>query len=136
MNIGLIFAVLTAFNVAVAAVFIRRGSAHTGESFSATAISIFLGIPFFAVAISIAGEWDIVRAISPRGLLLLSVAAGDEADENVRLSVPGGAFAEELASWVTPTRRAPRQPRLVMVVAILVAFWILLLVLLRVTGQG
>ena len=74
MNIGLIFAVLTAFNVAVAAVFIRRGSAHTGESFSATAISIFLGIPFFAVAISIAGEWDIVRAISPRGLLLFAAA--------------------------------------------------------------
>jgi hypothetical protein len=72
----------------------------------------------------------------PRGLLLLSVVAGPEAGKNARLSVPGGAFAEELASWAPPRRRRRQRSNTLTIVAVLVALWILLLILLRVSGHG
>ncbi|MBI4186814.1 MAG: EamA family transporter [Chloroflexi bacterium] len=74
MDKGLVFALLGAAAFAGSTVFIRRGVAWTGESFTAVAISIFLGVPFFAVATSIAGEWHKLWSISGQGFILLATA--------------------------------------------------------------
>jgi len=74
MEKGLIFAVIAAACFAVCVVFIRRGAAQAGESFTAAAISVFVGIPFFAIAISVTGEWSILLNVSERALILLGAA--------------------------------------------------------------
>ena len=75
MQTGLIFALLAAVGWAANTIIIRKISTKTGESFSATTISIFLGVPFFAVVLTITGEWHILASISVQAYLLL-VAAG------------------------------------------------------------
>ena len=56
------------------AVIIRKATAGARESFTATAISVFVGIPFFAVAISIAGDWGELLTVSWQALILLGAA--------------------------------------------------------------
>ena len=74
MEKGLIFMVFAAVTFALAGVLLRKGAAQAGESFTATAISIFLGLPFFAVALCITGEWSLLNSISARDFILFGVA--------------------------------------------------------------
>jgi uncharacterized membrane protein len=74
MQTGLIFSLLAAIGWAINTVVVRKISTQTGESFSATIISIFLGVPFFAIVLSISGEWYILANISVRAYLLLAGA--------------------------------------------------------------
>lgn len=55
-------------------VLVRKVAAQTEESFTATAISVFIGIPFFAAALFISGEWQRLWFISGDALILLVVA--------------------------------------------------------------
>ena len=48
MEIGLIFALIAAVSFAGNVVLVRKAATRTGESFTAMAISVFIGIPFFA----------------------------------------------------------------------------------------
>jgi len=74
MEKGLIFMVFAAVSFALAGVLVRKGAAQTGESFTSTAISIFLGLPFFAVALCITGEWSLLNSISERDFILFGLA--------------------------------------------------------------
>jgi drug/metabolite transporter (DMT)-like permease len=74
MEIGLIFALLASVSFAGSVVFVRKASAHTGESFTTTAVSAFMGIPFFAVVLLITGDWSNLLTVSWRAFILLGTA--------------------------------------------------------------
>jgi drug/metabolite transporter (DMT)-like permease len=74
MQTGLFLAIISAFSFSTGIVIVRRASAAAGESFSVTAMSVLVGIPFFALAVTIAGDWDKVLMISWRALALLGSA--------------------------------------------------------------
>ncbi len=71
MDIGPILALLAAVWLALGIIFIRRGVAHAGDSFSALVITMFAGILIYSLAVTFVSEWDKVWSISLRGLLLL-----------------------------------------------------------------
>jgi drug/metabolite transporter (DMT)-like permease len=74
MQTGLVLALISAFSFSVGIVIVRRASAAAGESFSVTAVSIIVGIPLFALAVTVAGDWDKVMAVSWQALTLLASA--------------------------------------------------------------
>jgi drug/metabolite transporter (DMT)-like permease len=74
MEIGLIIAIISALSFSVGIVIVRKASAAAGESFSVTSVSIIIGVPFFAVAVTLAGDWANVSAISWHALALLASA--------------------------------------------------------------
>jgi hypothetical protein len=80
----------------------------------------------------------------PRGLLLLTVVPGAEADRRIKLlrglvsKRPPASIVDdaELASVLAEDARKLRRSRLVLAVVAVVAFWILLLIWLRLSGRG
>jgi drug/metabolite transporter (DMT)-like permease len=74
MEKGLIFALLASVSFAGSVVFVRKATAQTGESFTPTAISVFMGIPFFAIALFLTGEWSKLLSVSWRAFILLGAA--------------------------------------------------------------
>jgi drug/metabolite transporter (DMT)-like permease len=74
MDTGLILALIAAVSFAAGIVMVRKTAGEAGESFSVTAISVFIGIPFFAIAILISGEWSKLLNISWHALALLGSA--------------------------------------------------------------
>ena len=74
METGLILALISALSFSIGIVIVRKASAAAGESFSVTAVSVLIGIPFFALAVTLAGDWDKVLMVSWRALALLSTA--------------------------------------------------------------
>ena len=74
MDIGPILALLTAVTFAMFAIFIRRGVAHVGESFSALVVTVFTSTILFLLVVTFSSEWNKVWSISLRGLLLLGGA--------------------------------------------------------------
>ena len=74
MEKGLILALLSSLSFAAGAVFIRRGVFEAGESFTATAISVFIGVPFFAAAVFLNGDQSKLLSLSGHGFILLGVA--------------------------------------------------------------
>jgi drug/metabolite transporter (DMT)-like permease len=74
MEKGLIFALLASVSFAGSVVFVRKATAQTGESFTPTAISVFMGIPFFAVVLFFSGEWGKLLSVSGRSFILLGAA--------------------------------------------------------------
>lgn len=74
MEKGLIFALLASVSFAGSIVFVRKATAQTGESFTPTAISVFMGIPFFAGALFFSGEWGKLLSVSGRAFILLGAA--------------------------------------------------------------
>lgn len=71
MEIGLVFALLTAVSFALSTIFLRRGVSRAGESFSAVVISVFIGTFFFLLVVAFTGEWSTIWTLSGRGLVLL-----------------------------------------------------------------
>ena len=74
MDTGLILALIASVSFAAGIVMVRKTAGEAGESFSVTAVSIFVGIPYFAIAILISGEWSKLLAISWKALGLLAAA--------------------------------------------------------------
>ena len=74
MPLGPLLAIIAALSFSIGIVIVRKASAAAGESFSVTVVSIFIGIPFFALAVSVAGDWDKVLMVSWRALTLLASA--------------------------------------------------------------
>jgi drug/metabolite transporter (DMT)-like permease len=74
METGLILAIIAAVSFSAGIVLVRKTAGEAGESFSVTAVSIFVGIPFFGIAIAISGEWSQLYDISWRALALLGSA--------------------------------------------------------------
>jgi transporter family protein len=75
MTLALVIAVVAGMFFAGSAVAARKAAFGLGESYTTTAVGIFLGVPFLAIIISLAGEWDKLLAAS-WGLLLRLAAAG------------------------------------------------------------
>jgi len=57
MDLGPVFAILTAAAFAVPQVLVRRATYQSGESFTPLAVSMLVGTPLFVILVSIAGEW-------------------------------------------------------------------------------
>lgn len=74
MEIGLIFALLAAVGLALTTVFLRRGTLHTGESFTAVIISIFIGAIFSLCLMLFTADWDKLWSLSWQGFALLGTA--------------------------------------------------------------
>ena len=75
MDIGLVLALISSVCFSVGVVLVRKTAGEAGESFSVTAISIFIGAPFFTIAIFVSGDWIKLQTISWQALAML-VAAG------------------------------------------------------------
>jgi len=75
MDLGPVFAILTAAAFAVPQVLVRRVSYRSGESFTPLAVSMLVGTPLFVILVSLAGEWrEFVSFTWPQYTLL--AAAG------------------------------------------------------------
>lgn len=74
MDNGLIMALFASLAFAGSIVAVRRTAGRVGESFTAAEFSIFVGIPFFAVAVSITGEWGKLLELSWPVFTLLGIA--------------------------------------------------------------
>lgn len=74
MTWALITAVGAGIIFAGSAVAARKAAYALGESYTTTAVGIFLSVPFFAIAVSLAGEWDKLLAASWWLLLRLAIA--------------------------------------------------------------
>ncbi len=70
----MILAIIAAVSFSAGIVLVRKTAGEAGESFSVTAISVFVGIPFFAIAIIASGEWSHLIGISWRAVALLGSA--------------------------------------------------------------
>ncbi|MFC1907161.1 EamA family transporter [Chloroflexota bacterium] len=74
MEIGLVFALLSAILFAASNIFLRRGVSKAGESLSALMIAIFMGLLLFSLMMFFTGEWDKVWSLSVWGWVLLGGA--------------------------------------------------------------
>ena len=74
METGLILALISAVLFAIGIVMVRKAAGNAGEAFTVTAISIFVGIPLFAVVISVSGGWSSLQNVSVKALLMLAAA--------------------------------------------------------------
>jgi drug/metabolite transporter (DMT)-like permease len=71
MDTGLLLALISSVLFAVGIVLVRKTAGDAGEAFSVTAISIFAGIPLFAIAITFSGGWSHLAAITIKALVML-----------------------------------------------------------------
>ena len=64
MDIGLVFAFLTAVFLAMGTIFLRRGVVRAGESFSALAVTVFINTIILLLVVTLSSEWNKVWSIS------------------------------------------------------------------------
>jgi drug/metabolite transporter (DMT)-like permease len=74
MDTGIVLALIASVSFSAGIVMVRKTAGEAGESFSVTAMSIFIGVPFFAAAIFISGDWTSLMHISWKALALLASA--------------------------------------------------------------
>jgi drug/metabolite transporter (DMT)-like permease len=74
MDLGPLFAILTAICFAVPQVLVRRVTYQSGESFSALAVTLLVGTPIFVVLVSGFGEWHDFITFTPTQYALLGAA--------------------------------------------------------------
>lgn len=74
MEVGLIFALLSAVCFAGSQAFVKRATSQTGESLSAVFVSVFIGILLFSFLLLFIGEWDKIWSLSWQGFVLLGIA--------------------------------------------------------------
>jgi transporter family protein len=58
IELGPIFAILTAVSFAVTQVLVRRATYQSDESFTPLAISMLVGTPIFVILVTVSGEWE------------------------------------------------------------------------------
>jgi transporter family protein len=74
MDTGLLLALTAAVVFAVGIVLVRKTSGEVGESFTVAAISIFVGIPLYAIAITVSGDWGKLATTSWKPVIMLCTA--------------------------------------------------------------
>jgi drug/metabolite transporter (DMT)-like permease len=74
LETGLILSVIASLMFSTGIIIIRKASARTGESFSVAAVSVLIGVPFFAVAVTMTGDWDKILTASWSPLVMLMSA--------------------------------------------------------------
>ena len=74
MEMGLIFALLTSVAFSIANVLIRKGTFQTREAFTASLLSVFVGLPLFLFTVLLASDWNKLFSLSWQGFALLGTA--------------------------------------------------------------
>jgi drug/metabolite transporter (DMT)-like permease len=74
MDLGPLFAILTAAAFAVPQVLVRRVTYQSGESFTPLSVSMLVGTPLFVILVSLAGEWSAFAAFTWQQYVLLAAA--------------------------------------------------------------
>ncbi|MFC1929550.1 DMT family transporter [Chloroflexota bacterium] len=74
METGLFFALLAALTFGITNVLIRKGVYHAGETFTATLISILIGVGFFAFLVLVTEGWRDLIIFSWQDYLKLGIA--------------------------------------------------------------
>ena len=74
MEIGLIFALLSAVSLAGQLIFIRKGTLQAGESFTAMLIFVFVGTLFLSPVLIFGVDWDKIWSLPWHGFVLLGIA--------------------------------------------------------------
>ncbi len=74
MEIGLVFALLTAMTISGSAISTRRGVFQSGEAFSPVVIHITIGTLLFSLLILFTGDWVKLQSLSGQGFALLVTA--------------------------------------------------------------
>jgi transporter family protein len=72
MDLGPLFAILTAAAFAVPQVLVRRVTYQSGESFTPLSVSMLVGTPLFVILVSLAGEWSAFAAFTWQQYVLLA----------------------------------------------------------------
>jgi len=74
MELGFLFAIITAASFALSQVLVRRATYLADESFTPLAVSLLVGTPIFVVLVSIAGEWRAFVSFTGEQYALLTAA--------------------------------------------------------------
>ena len=74
MQLGPLFAILTAASFALTQILIRRATYQAEESFTPLAVSMLVGTPIFVIAVTAAGEWEALRSFTWEQYALLCAA--------------------------------------------------------------
>lgn len=74
MELGFIFAILTAAAFALSQVMIRRATYQSDESFTAVVVSSLVGTPVFVILLSVSGEWQEFISFTWTQYILLGTA--------------------------------------------------------------
>ena len=74
MEIGAILGLLTAVSFALSNINVRRGTYRAGEAFTATFISIFIGVIFFTLLGLFTGDWKKLLSLPWQGFVQLGIA--------------------------------------------------------------
>ncbi len=74
MELGPLFAILTAAVFAVPQVLVRRVTYQSGESFTPLAVSMLVGTPLFVIIVSLASEWRAFASFTWQQYVLLAAA--------------------------------------------------------------
>lgn len=74
IELGPIFAILTAVFFAISQILVRRATYQAEESFTSVAVSLLMGMPIFLVLVTVFGEWEEFRSFSWQQYALLGSA--------------------------------------------------------------
>ena len=74
MELGPVFAILTAACFGAVQVLIRRSTYQSEESFTPVAVSLLVGTPLFIIIVSVSGEWEYLWSFSGQQYALLCAA--------------------------------------------------------------
>jgi drug/metabolite transporter (DMT)-like permease len=74
IQLGPVFAILTAASFAITQILVRRATYQSDESFTPVAVSMLVGTPIFVIAVTVAGEWGELRSFTWEQYALLCAA--------------------------------------------------------------
>ena len=74
LQLGPIFAILTAATFAVSQILVRRASYQSEESFTSLAVSMLIGTPIFVVLVTVSGQWPAFTSFTWQQYVLLGAA--------------------------------------------------------------
>lgn len=74
MELGFIFAIITAAAFALSQVMVRRATYQSDESFTALVVSLLVGTPVFVILLTVSGEWPDFTSFTWQQYVLLGTA--------------------------------------------------------------
>jgi transporter family protein len=74
IELGPVFAILSAASFAVTQILVRKATYQSEESFTPLAISMLVGTPIFLFLLALSGEWGELRSFTWQQYTLLSIA--------------------------------------------------------------
>jgi drug/metabolite transporter (DMT)-like permease len=74
IELGPVFAILTAVFFAISQILVRRATYQAEESFTSVAVSLLVGVPIFLILVTVFGEWEEFSSFSWKQYVLLGSA--------------------------------------------------------------